>query len=53
VVILLTLLLVLLFAGAGSSLHILWVVTAIALVLWVIGFTLGRASAGPRRFFRW
>jgi energy-coupling factor transporter transmembrane protein EcfT len=36
--ILLALLLVLIFAGAGIALHALWVVAAVLLVLWVLGF---------------
>lgn len=54
VLILLALLLVLLFAGLGFALHVLWVVAAVLLVLWLIGFALGRGeSAGSHRFYRW
>jgi hypothetical protein len=53
-VILLALLIVLLFAGLGFALHVLWVVAAVLLVLWLVGFAMGRGeSAGSRRFYRW
>jgi hypothetical protein len=53
-VILLALLIVLLFAGLGFALHVLWVVAAVLLVLWLVGFAVGRGeSAGSRRFYRW
>jgi hypothetical protein len=53
-VILLAFLVVLLFAGLGFALHVLWVLAAIFLVLWVIGFAVGRGeNAGSRRFYRW
>ena len=53
-VILLAFLLVVLFAGLGFALHILWVVAAILLVLWLLGFALGRGeSAGRHGFYRW
>jgi hypothetical protein len=53
-VILLAFLVVLLFAGLGFALHVLWVLAAIFLVLWVIGFAIGRGeNAGSRRFYRW
>jgi hypothetical protein len=53
-VILLALLLVILFAGLGFALHALWVVAAVLLVLWLIGFGIGRGeSAGRHRFYRW
>ncbi len=53
-VILLGFLIVLLFAGLGFALHLLWIVAAILLVLWLVGFAVGRGeSAGSRRFYRW
>lgn len=53
-VILLALLLVLLFAGLGFTLHILWVVAAVLLVVWLVGLALGSGeSAGRHRFYRW
>jgi hypothetical protein len=52
--ILLALLLVLIFAGAGFALHVLWIVAAVLLVLWLVGFVVGRGEgAGSHRFYRW
>jgi hypothetical protein len=54
VLLLLAFLVVLLFAGLGFTLHLLWVVAVVLLVLWLIGFALGRGeSAGHHRFYRW
>ncbi len=51
---LLALLLVLLFFGLGFAVHLLWIVAIVLLVLWVIGFAVGRGeSAGSHRFYRW
>jgi hypothetical protein len=53
-VILLAFLVVLLFFGLGFALHFLWIVAAILLILWLVGFAVGRGeSAGSRRFYRW
>lgn len=47
-------LLVLLFAGLGFALHFLWVVAVVLLVLWLVGFAVGRGeNVGSRRFYRW
>ena len=52
-VILLALLLVLLFFGAGFALHILWIAAIVLLVLWVVGLVMGRGErAGSRGFYR-
>jgi hypothetical protein len=52
--ILLALLVVLLFAGLGFALHALWVLAAVLLVLWLVGFAIGRGeNAGTHRFYRW
>ena len=52
--ILIAFLLVLIFAGLGFALHFLWIVAAILLVLWLVGFAVGRGeSAGNHRFYRW
>ncbi|MGP8058457.1 MAG: hydrophobic protein [Acidimicrobiales bacterium] len=52
--IVLALVVVLLFAGLGFALHVLWIVAAVLLVLWVVGFAIGRGeSAGSRHFYRW
>ena len=51
---LLAFLVVLLFAGLGFTLHFLWIVAAALLVLWLIGFVVGRGEgAGSGRFYRW
>ena len=53
-VVLLAFLLVLLFFGLGFALHFLWIVAAVLLVLWLIGFVVGRGEgAGSRHFYRW
>lgn len=50
----LALLLVLILFGAGFAVHLLWILAAIFLVIWVIGFAIGRGEgAGSHRFFRW
>ena len=51
---LLALLIVLVFAGAGFALHLLWIVAVVMLVFWVAGAALGRGgSAGRHKFYRW
>lgn len=53
-VLLLALLVVLIVAGLGFTLHLLWVLAAVMLVLWIIGFAVGRGeNAGSRHFYRW
>jgi type IV secretory pathway TrbD component len=53
-ILVLALLIVLLFAGLGFTLHVLWIIAGVFLVLWLIGFALGRGdSAGRHRFYRW
>ena len=53
-IILLALLLVIVFAGLGFALHVLWIVAVVLFVLWLIGLVLGRGeNAGNHRFFRW
>ncbi len=53
-VLLLALLVVLLFFGLGFAVHLLWLAAVVLLVLWLIGFGLGRGeSAGSHRFYRW
>jgi energy-coupling factor transporter transmembrane protein EcfT len=42
--ILLVLLLILIFAGAGFALHVLWVIAAVLLVIWVLGFLVSGAE---------
>jgi hypothetical protein len=50
-VVLAVLLLVLLLGGLGFALHVLWIVAAVALVLWLVGFAV-RGTDG-RRWYRW
>jgi hypothetical protein len=53
-VILLVLLLVLIFAGAGFALHVLWVVAVVFFAFWLIGVALGRGErAGNHKFYKW
>jgi hypothetical protein len=53
-VLLLAFLLVLLLFGAGFAVHLLWVAAAVVLVLWLVGFAIGRGEgAGSHRFYRW
>ncbi len=53
-VVLLALLIVVLFAGLGFALHLLWIVAAVLLVLWLVGFAVGRGEgAGRHGFYRW
>ena len=52
-IIFLVLLFVLLFFGLGFTLHLLWFVAAIFLLVWIIGLVLGRGSSGRHRFYRW
>lgn len=51
---LLAFLVVLVFAGLGFAIHLLWIIAVVLLVFWVAGFALGRGEgAGRHRFFRW
>jgi hypothetical protein len=53
-VLLLALLLVLILFGAGFAVHLLWIAAVVFLVIWVVGFALGRGeNAGSHRFYRW
>lgn len=50
---LLAFLVVLVFAGLGFAIHLLWIIAVVLLVFWVAGFALGRGEgAGRHRFFR-
>jgi energy-coupling factor transporter transmembrane protein EcfT len=42
--ILLVLLLVLIFAGAGFALHVLWIVAVVLLLIWLLGFLVSGAE---------
>lgn len=50
--ILLVLLLALVLGGAGFAVHALWVVAAIVLVVWLLGFAI-RSAEGGGRWYRW
>jgi hypothetical protein len=53
-ILLLALLLVLIFFGAGFALHLLWVAAVVLFVLWLVGAALGRGErAGRHHFYRW
>ena len=53
-VLILALLLVLILFGAGFAVHLLWIAAAIFLVVWIVGFALGRGEgAGSHRFYPW
>jgi hypothetical protein len=56
-IILLALLVVLILAGLGFAIHVLWWIALIALVIWLLGFVLrvGETIARPprRRWYRW
>jgi hypothetical protein len=53
-VLLLLLLIVPLCAGAGFTLHLLWVIAVIFALFRLIGAALGRGeAAGRHRFYRW
>ena len=53
-VLLLAFLLVLLLFGLGFTIHFLWIAAVVFLILWLVGFAVGRGeSAGTHRFYRW
>ncbi len=53
-VILLLLLVVLLLGALGFALHVLWILAAIFLCVWIVGFALGRGeTSGRHHFYRW
>jgi hypothetical protein len=53
-ILLLALLIVLLFAGLGFAVHLLWIAAVIFFVMWLVGFALGRGeSSGRHHFYRW
>jgi len=50
----LLLLLVLILAGAGFAVHVLWIAAVVFALFWLIGVALGRGeSAGSHRFYGW
>jgi hypothetical protein len=48
--ILAVLLLILLFGGIGFSVHFLWIIAAVLLFVWLVGFA---AHSGEGRWYRW
>jgi hypothetical protein len=53
-VLLLVLLIVLLFAGVGFAVHVLWIAAVIFALFWLVGAALGRGEAASRhKFYRW
>ncbi len=53
-VLILALLIVLIVFGLGFTVHFLWIIAAVLLVLWLAGMAIGRGeSAGSHRFYRW
>jgi hypothetical protein len=50
---LLALLVVLLFVATGFAVHILWIAAVILLVIWLVGFALGRGGNGRHHFYHW
>lgn len=50
-IVLLVLLLALLFGGVGFAVHALWIVAAVLLVVWLIGFVM--RSGESARWYRW
>jgi len=49
------LILALLLLGAGFALKVLWIVAAVVIVLWLVGFVARGAGTGGRRarWYRW
>jgi hypothetical protein len=46
--------LVVIFAGLGFALHVLWIIAAVLFVLWLVGFALGKGeTSGRRSWYRW
>jgi hypothetical protein len=53
-VLLLVLLIVLIFAGVGFAVHLLWIAAVIFALFWLVGAALGRGeTAGRHKFYRW
>ena len=48
--ILAVLLLILLFGGVGFSVHFLWIVAVVLLIVWLLGFGM---RSGESRWYRW
>ena len=39
------------FGGLGFAVHALWIILAVALVLWLVGFFIGGVEGGGRRWY--
>ena len=55
-IVLVALLVILILFGLGFTLHVLWWIALIALVLWLLGFLLrvgASVSSRRRRWYRW
>jgi hypothetical protein len=53
-ILLLALLIVVVFVGAGFAIHVLWIAAAVLLVVWAVGALTGRGEgAGRHKFYRW
>ncbi len=53
-VLFLVLLVVLIFAGAGFAVHLLWIAAIVFGLFWIIGAALGRGeSSGRHKLYRW
>ncbi|HXS64779.1 MAG TPA: hydrophobic protein [Streptosporangiaceae bacterium] len=55
-ILLLALLIVLILAGAGFALHLLWWIAIIALAVWLLGFVFRMGEgvgSSRRRWYRW
>jgi hypothetical protein len=52
-IVLLALLVILILFGLGFTLHVLWWIALIALVLWLLGFLLRVGESAGRRRRRW
>jgi len=55
-IVLMALLVILILFGLGFTLHVLWWIALIALVLWLLGFLLrvgASVSSRRRRWYRW
>ena len=50
-IVLLVLLLALIFGGLGFAVHALWIIAAVILAAWVIGFAM--RSGESARWYRW
>ena len=52
-IILVALIIVLILAGAGFALHVLWWIAIVCLILWLLGFVFRSRGATRGRWYRW